>query len=79
MPICTLISAPGTRRHPMYYQVEIASNLFGEWSIIRRWGRHGRPGLGQERIDLFNDLRSASHTADKLRERMLRKSYVRVT
>lgn len=77
MPICNLISAPDAHRNPMYYQVEIASNLFGEWSLIRRWGHRHSPNRGQERISLFNDLRAASLSADQVRNRMLRKGYQR--
>lgn len=61
----------------MYYEVELAGNLFGEWSLIRRWGRCHSKGRGSERIELFNDMRLASLQADKVRERMLKRNYAR--
>jgi len=55
--------------------VEIAANLFGEWSVLREWGFCGRSG--NQKIALFSDLRSASKAADRARNRMLRRGYQR--
>jgi len=58
-----------------YYRVEICTNLFEEFSVLREWGMKG--GKGQQIINLFPDLMSASHAADRLREDKLRKGYQR--
>ncbi|MEP2782356.1 MAG: WGR domain-containing protein [Pseudoruegeria sp.] len=75
MPICLLITVPDLKRDPRFYRIEIQLNLFGEWSVVLEWGLRG--GAGQQRIALFNDLRAASYAADTVRERMLRKGYLR--
>jgi predicted DNA-binding WGR domain protein len=58
-----------------YYRLEILTNLFEEFSVLREWGTRG--GKGRQVINLFPDLMSASHAADKLREDKLRKGYQR--
>ncbi|MGB0958864.1 MAG: WGR domain-containing protein [Halocynthiibacter sp.] len=77
MPVCHMISKPKKRRHPMYYRIEIDGNLFGEWSLIRHWGRRFGRGIGSEHITLFNDMRAASVAADRIRDRMLNNGYDR--
>lgn len=34
-----------------FYRMEIMPGLFGEWSLIREWGRIGQPG--QVRVDWY--------------------------
>ena len=36
-----------TRNLARFYQVEIQPTLFGEWAVIRRWGRIGTYGRSQ--------------------------------
>lgn len=36
----------------LFYRMEIMPGLFGDWSLVREWGRYGRPG--QIRIDWFD-------------------------
>lgn len=38
------------RNQYRYYLLDVQPHLFGEWSLIREWGRIGRPG--QVKIDL---------------------------
>ena len=40
---------PARRMH-RYYRLSVEPNLFGEWSLVREWGRVGQPG--RSRIDL---------------------------
>ena len=35
-----------------FYRMEIMPGLFGEWSLIREWGRIGQPG--QVRVDWYD-------------------------
>ena len=35
-----------------FYRMEIVQGLFGDWGLVREWGRIGRPG--QVRTDWFN-------------------------
>ena len=43
-----------------FYRLEIMPGLFGDWSLIREWGRIGQPG--QVRVDWF-DTEAAAKTA----------------
>lgn len=40
-----------------FYVIRIESTLFGQWAVIRQWGRQG--GAGQTRELWFDDLASA--------------------
>ena len=35
-----------------YYRMEIMQGLFGDWSLVREWGRIGQPG--QVRVDWYD-------------------------
>ena len=56
--------------------MEIVGNLFGEFSVVREWGRLG--GRARERVDLFEGLLEASRAADRLRRARLRRGYARI-
>ncbi|SEO16093.1 WGR domain-containing protein [Palleronia pelagia] len=43
-------SNPETNTH-RFYRMEIVPGLFGEWGLVREWGRIGR--AGQVRTDWF--------------------------
>ncbi len=40
----TLVSTDRTTNRHRFYTVQIVRTLFGEWSIMREWGRIGSPG-----------------------------------
>jgi predicted DNA-binding WGR domain protein len=42
------------RNQYRYYVLDVQPNLFGSWSLIREWGRIGRPG--QVKIELCDSL-----------------------
>ena len=46
------------RRMHRYYRLTVERNLFGEWSLVREWGRIGQPGLRM--IDLTPPSRTPS-------------------
>lgn len=51
-----------------YYTLALERNLFGEWSLVRMWGR-----IGQTRITLCADLPTTQNAyARKLREKRRR-------
>jgi predicted DNA-binding WGR domain protein len=54
-----------------FYRLSLEKNLFGEWSLVREWGRIGKPG--QRRVDLCSslDAAQAEHRA-KLHEKQRR-------
>lgn len=78
MTACLLMLPPRrTRLRPHFYRLEIVGNLFGEFSVVREWGRMG--GRAREQVDLFEGLLEASRAADRLRRARLRRGYARVS
>ncbi|MBV8590088.1 MAG: WGR domain-containing protein [Acetobacteraceae bacterium] len=39
-----LTRTDATRNMKRFYLVQLAPTLFGEWMLIREWGRIGQPG-----------------------------------
>lgn len=53
-----------------FYVLSVQPNLFGGWSVVRRWGRVGSRG-GRLKIDLYDDLDSAKQVfQNKEREKL---------
>jgi predicted DNA-binding WGR domain protein len=54
-----------------FYRLSLEKNLFGEWSLMREWGRIGQ--ASQVRIALYDTLQAAQNAyARKLREKRKR-------
>jgi len=59
------------RNQYRYYLLTVQPNLFGTWSLIREWGRLGRPG--QVKIELCDSLEEATDAfRGKLRQKRQR-------
>ena len=59
------------RNQHRYYLLDVQPHLFGGWSLIREWGRIGRPG--QVRIDLCDSMEEATEAFNgKLRQKKRR-------
>jgi predicted DNA-binding WGR domain protein len=59
------------RNQYRYYLLTVQPNLFGTWSLIREWGRIGRPG--RMKIDLRESHEEASAVLHrKLRQKQRR-------
>ena len=56
-----------------YYRVEVAYNLFGEYSVMREWGPKGRRGA--HLLVGFSNLREACVAAERWRKRAMRRGY----
>lgn len=56
-----------------YYRVDIGYNLFGEYTVVREWGRTGRGG--RHVIAWFSNLRDAVGAADLWHGRATAKGY----
>lgn len=56
-----------------FYRVEVAENLFGEYSVRREWGHCGR--FGQARLAFFANLRDAIMAADRWNSNAIRRGY----
>lgn len=57
-----------------FYCLEVARDLFGQWCLIRRYGRIGTRG-GQVRLDAFPDEDAARQARDRLQSAKLRRGY----
>lgn len=75
MTQCLMFKPNPKQSSARYYRLEICNNLFEEFSVLREWGMRG--GKGRQVINLFPDLMSASHAADRLRKAKLSKGYQR--
>ncbi|MDZ4134212.1 MAG: WGR domain-containing protein [Paracoccaceae bacterium] len=60
-----------------YYRVDVAYNLFGEYTVLREWGLRARCGAlgGQRRITWFSNLRDACLAAERWQKRAMRRGY----
>lgn len=46
-----------------FYRVEVSENLFGEYSVLREWGRAGR--RARPLVTWFSNLRDAVVAAER--------------
>jgi len=44
MPAVTLRRIDPARNMSRYYRLDVQPDLFGEWGVVREWGRIGQPG-----------------------------------
>ncbi|MCH8466854.1 MAG: WGR domain-containing protein [Roseinatronobacter sp.] len=56
-----------------FYRVDVTYNLFGEYSVIREWGRTG--GKGRHMVACFGNLRDALRAADRWHKHAFRRGY----
>jgi predicted DNA-binding WGR domain protein len=40
------------RNMARFYKLDVQPTLFGEWSLVREWGRIGRPGTVRVEVNL---------------------------
>lgn len=59
-----------------YYRVDLAYNLFGEYSMLREWGlRDTRGTSGTRQVTWFSNLRDACLAAEACQTRAARRGY----
>jgi len=56
-----------------FYLIQIVPGLFGNWGLMREWGRIGKSGTN--RTDWFNDKPSAHKAAEELLENKFHRGY----
>lgn len=56
-----------------FYAVDIQPGLFGNWAVVREWGRIGQPG--PLRRDWYDTETTAAEKAQKLIETKLKRGY----
>ena len=57
-----------------YYVLAIEPSLFGDATLIREWGRIGRPG--QRRVQLYENQSGAIEALDTWLQRKRRRGYL---
>jgi predicted DNA-binding WGR domain protein len=57
-----------------FYRVEVAYNLFGEYSVMREWGLSGHGG--RHLLVWFSNLREACLAAERWRRRATRRGFL---
>ena len=67
-----------TKRNPeenqyRFYKLYISPTLFGEWSLVREWGRIG--SAGTVKIDFFDTEKEAVQKQAQLFEQKQKKGY----
>lgn len=57
-----------------YYRMHVERGLFGDWALVREWGRIGRSG--QSLTDWFDSEEAASQAQAELAQQKARRGYV---
>jgi predicted DNA-binding WGR domain protein len=63
---------PAQRMH-RYYRLSVERNLFGEWSLVREWGRVGRPSRSM--LDLYATEQDAQAAMQRKGHEKRRRGY----
>ncbi|ABA80271.1 WGR domain-containing protein [Rhodobacter sphaeroides] len=58
-----------------FYRVELAYNLFGEYTVLREWGRRSPGRAGRRLVTWFSNLRDACLAAERWHQRARRRGY----
>jgi predicted DNA-binding WGR domain protein len=61
------------RNMARFYRITVIPTLFGEWALIREWGRIGSPGTVRE--EWFETVERATQAAVKLNRQKPRRGY----
>jgi predicted DNA-binding WGR domain protein len=61
------------RNMARFYRITVIPTLFGEWALIREWGRIGSPGTVRE--EWFETVERATQAAVKLNRQKQRRGY----
>ncbi len=68
--MATLTNIDPSKNMHRFYSVQIMPTLFGEWSIMREWGRVGSPGrVTVESFGSEDEARRAERASLRIRER----------
>ena len=62
-----------SKNQARFYSMAVLSNLFGEWSLVRQWGRIGQGG--QTRLDWYSQEADAEAALLNLETAKRRRGY----
>ncbi len=74
MTAITLRRSDPARNMRRFYRLDVQPDLFGQWCLIREWGRTG--AAGQTRIVPFPTPAAAAEALEKRRRIKERRGYV---
>lgn len=57
-----------------FYRLEVRPTLFGEWSVVRFWGRIGT--IGRAHLETYLTQEAAMISVDRLEQAKRRRGYV---
>ena len=72
-PVLRLERRDSAKRMLRFYTLQVMSNLFGEWGLLRVWGRIGRGG--QLRVDWFATQQEAVQALQALERAKRKRGY----
>ena len=68
-----LIRSDPSRNIDRFYIVDITPTLFGEWALVREWGRRGSPGT--VRLSSYQQRNDAETSEQRTIKRRLQHGY----
>ena len=71
--ICYLVKTDETKNQRRFYSMHLLPTLFGDWSLVREWGRLGFGGT--VRFDPFPTEQSALKALDTIKSAKLKRGY----
>jgi predicted DNA-binding WGR domain protein len=74
MSAVTLHRTDPTRNMRRFYRLDVQPDLFGEWCVVREWGRIGQGG--QMRIVPYSTMTEAQTALEQQRRIKERRGYV---
>ena len=72
-PVLRLERCDPAKRMQRFYALQVIPNLFGEWGLMRAWGRIGRGG--QLRMDWFATQQEAVRSMQMLERAKRKRGY----
>jgi len=60
-----------------YYRLDVQPDLFGEWGVVREWGRIGQPG--RMRIESYPTAAQAEERMQLQQEAKQGRGYARIS
>ena len=70
---CYLIKIDETKNQRRFYSMHLLPTLFGDWSLVREWGRLGSGGT--VRFDPFPTEQAALKALDTIKSAKLKRGY----
>ena len=70
---CQLRRIDPARNMARFYRVSIGPSLFGDFSVVREWGRIGK--IGRVRVDLFENEHAAFGALEAIERAKRKRGY----